>query len=171
MRLGQAVCDFVPLVSDPEIRLAIVPLTEAEYLQALEAVAAIPGRDDLANSAMRDRRQAQEILARAIREPEDLLERVYSTAEDLQSDLDVRDIDELFDRYSEMVHTSSPSADGIPPSEFEALKKALNEMDMNALSGRAWYALKRFLSTVTPSPLLDSNSGSSLIKSSTTKNE
>lgn len=171
MRLGQAVCDFVPLVSDPEIRLAIVPLTEAEYLQALEAVAAIPGRDDLANSAMRDRRQAQEILARSIREPEDLTDRVYSTVEDLQEDLDVRDIDELFFRYQEMVHTSSPAADGIPPSEFEALKKALMEMDMNALSGPAWYALKRFLSTVTPSPLLDNNSGFTSISSSTTTNE
>jgi len=171
MRLGQAVCTFVPLVSDPEIRLAMVPLTEAEFLQSLEAVAAIPGKDDLANSAMRDRRQAQEILARAIREPEDLMDRVYTTVEDMQEDLDVRDIDELFDKYSEMVHTSSPSADGIPPSEFEALKKALNEMDMSALSGQAWYALKRFLSTVTPSPLLDNSSGSFSINSSTTTNE
>jgi hypothetical protein len=38
MRLGQAVCDFVTLPSDSETRLCIVPLTEAQYLQALEKV-------------------------------------------------------------------------------------------------------------------------------------
>jgi hypothetical protein len=171
MRLGQAVCDFVKLISDPEIRLAIVPLTEAEYLQALEAVAVIPGRDDLANAAMKDRRQSQEILVRSVREPEDLTERVYASVEEMTEDLDVRDIDELIDRYNEMVHTSSPSADGIPPSEFEALKKALNEMDMSALSGRAWYALKRFLSEVMPSPLLDNSPGFGSTKSLTTTKE
>jgi hypothetical protein len=171
MRLGQGVCDYVPLISDPEIRLAIVPLTEAEYLQALEAIAIIPGRDDLANAAMKDRRQSQEILARSIREPDDLTERVFGSAEELTDALDVRDIDELIDRYNEMIHTSSPQADGIPPSEFEALKKALTEMDMNALSGRAWYALKRFLSEVMPSPLLDNSPGFTLTKSSTTKND
>ena len=48
MRLGQAVCDYVDLVSDPEIRVCIVPLTEAQYLKVLEKVAAVKFPDDMA---------------------------------------------------------------------------------------------------------------------------
>ena len=46
MRQGQATCSYVSLISDPEIRVAIVPLTEAEYEQVLELVASIecPGQ-------------------------------------------------------------------------------------------------------------------------------
>ena len=138
MRLGQAVCDYVTLPSDSEIRLCIIPLTEAEYLQALEKVRDTRATDDLAGMAIRDRVQAQEIILRAVREESDFSQRVYESVDEMLEDLEVSDVDELISRYNEMVEKSSPSLDGIPPEEFEELKKLLQEMDWNALSGRAW---------------------------------
>jgi hypothetical protein len=177
MRLGQAVCDFVTLPSDPEIRVAIVPLTEAEYRQVLNKVTEIPLPDDLAGASVKDRVQAQEILVRAIREENDLTERVYQDSQDgpaleqLTEDLEVVDIDEIFDRYNEMIATSSPAIDAIPEAEIDHIKKVLQTMDWNELSGRSWYALKRFLGLVMPQLLQANSLGSSSTPSATTTSE
>jgi hypothetical protein len=177
MRLGQAVCEFVPLPSDPEIRVAIVPLTEAEYLKVLNEVNAVDAGDDLAGVSIKDRVTAQQTLVWAIREPEDLAKRVYvdneeeTAMEQLLETLEVGDIDEIIDRYNEMCEQSSPSLDGIPEEELENIKKALQKMDWNDLSGGAWYAAKRFLSRIMPSPLLDNSLGSTSISYSTTTND
>jgi hypothetical protein len=86
-------------------------------------------------------------------------------------DLEVADIDELLDRYQEMVAMSSPTLDGIPQEEMDGLKVHLQTMDWNALSGRSWYAAKRFLSTISQAQLQDSLRGSSSTNSSTTTSE
>jgi len=169
MRLGQAVCDYVTLPSDDEIRICIVPLTEADYRQVLQKVANLGVADDLAGVQMKDRVQAQEILVRAIREENDLTKRVYEDVNDLLEDFTIYDVDHVVDAYNEMVEQSSPSLDQIPPEELEALKKTLQAMDWNALSGSAWYAAKRFLSRITPSPLLDKYVGSSSTNLLTTR--
>lgn len=177
MRLGQSTCDFVALPSDRETRLAIVPLVEAEYRNVLAEIQEMNMPDDLAGAAVKDRAQSQWILTYAIREPDDLTQRVYesdqeSTAvEKLIDDLEVGDIDELIDRYNEMVEQSSPSIEGIPTEELERLKKALQEMDWNELSGSAWFAAKRFLFRIMPSPLLDNSPGSTSTNSLTTTND
>lgn len=171
MRLGQATCSFAHLISDPEIRVAMVPLTEGEYVGALEAVAALGWPDDLAHAALKDRRQSQEILIRAIREPDDLEKWVYSSIDELMADFEVNDVDHVIEEYNAMTALSSPTLDGLDPQEFEHLKKALQEMDWNALSGRAWYAARRFLSEIIPSPLLDNSPGFGSTSSSTTTSD
>jgi hypothetical protein len=171
MRLGQAVCDYVTLPSDPEVRLSIIPLTEAEYLQALEKVRDVTAADDLAGMQIRHRVQAQEILVRAIREEADLTQRVFNSTEEMLETLEVADIDEIMVGYNEMIAKASPSIDGIPPEEFDELKKLLQEMDWNELSGRAWFAAKHFLSLISPRPLMDNSLGLTSIKSSTTTRE
>lgn len=167
MRLGQAVCDFVELVSDPEIRLAIVPLTEADYRNVLEKVSKLNLPDDLAGVQIKDRVQAEEILVRSIREEHDLDTRVYNSIDELTEDLDVADIDHLLDCYQEMTFRGSPAMDEIPPEEFEALKKVLARMDWNELSGPAWYAARRFLSRITPQLRPDNSPGFSSTPSQT----
>src|SRR5215471_21599861 len=113
MRLGQAVCDYVSLPSDPEIRVCIVPLTEADYLKVLEKVNSVIANDDIAGMAVRERTQAQEICVRAIREEHDLTKRIYDRADEMLEDFEVADVDEIFDRYREMTQQSSPSLEGI----------------------------------------------------------
>jgi len=171
MRLGQAVCDYVNLLSDDEIRVCIVPLTEADYLKVLEKTNDVDAADDIAGMSLRERVQAQEICVRAIREEHDLTKRIYNDVTEMLEDFEVADIDEIYDRYREMTHKSSPSLEGIPADEFVEIKNLFQAMDMSALSGRSWYALKRFLSTITPSPLLDSLPGFTSTNSSTTTSE
>jgi hypothetical protein len=171
MRLGQSVCDYVTLPSDSEVRLAIVPLTEAEYLSALNKVADVPRPDDLAGASIKDRIQSQEILVRAIREEEDLTKQVFQTSAEMLEVLEVQDVDHVVDMYNEMVEKSSPVLDRMPPEEFDALKKALQTMDWNELSGSAWYAAKRFLSRIMPQPLLVNSDGSGSISNSTTTSD
>lgn len=171
MRMGQAVCEFAILPSDKETRFALVPLTEAEYMQSLEAVASMVIPDNLIGAELMDRRRAQETLIRAIREESDLSQRVFDDIDGLMEICDVGDIDFLIDEYNRMTANSSPSADGIPPEEFRNLKELLQKMDWNALSGRAWYEAQRFLSTIMPTPLLDNSSGSSSTKPSITKSD
>lgn len=171
MRLGQAVCDYVTLPSDPEIRLCIVPLREADYLAVLEKVNVVEANDDISGMAVRERVMAQEVCVRSIREEFDLTTRVYPDVEEMLKDLEVADIDEIYDRYKEMTQKSSPTLEGIPEEEFIEIKKLLQAMDWSALSGRSWYAAKRFLSTITPSPLLDSLPGFTSTNSLTTTSE
>lgn len=177
MRLGQAVCDFVALPSDPEMRIAIVPLTEAEYWKVLNEINELNLPDDLAGLQIKDRVRAQQTLVWAIRESDDLTKRVYtdtpeqSAVEAMLEDLDVGDVDEIIDRYNEMVDKSSPSLDGLPPEELERVKKVLQETDWNALSGSSWYALKRFLSTISPQLQQGNSPGSTSTSKSTTTNE
>lgn len=160
MRMGQSVCDFVTLPSDPEIEVAIVPLREAEYQQVLNAVANLKMPDDLAGAAVKDRTVARETIVRAIREKDDLTRQVYSTSDEMMEDFDVTDVDHVFDCYNEMTYKASPSLDGLPPEEFEALKAVWPRVDWSALSGPAWYAARRFLSRIGQVPLLDKSSGS-----------
>ena len=171
MRLGQAVCDFVDLPSDSELRLCIVPLTEAQYVQVLAKVRDVRASDDLPGLAIRDRTQAQEILVRAIREEDDLTKRVYGDVNEMLEDLEVQDVDALIDGYNEMMAKVSPTLEGISKEEMEELKKILQTMDWNALSGRSWYAAKRFLSTLSPELLQVNSPGSTSTNSSTTTSE
>lgn len=177
MRAGQSVCSFANLISDPEIRVALVPLNEAEYEQCLEIVAEMQAEDNVAGFALRDRKQAQEILVRAIREESDLTQRVYvgnenqSAVAEMMESLDVSDIDQLIDEYNEMSALANPRADGIPPEELERLKKVLWEMDWNEFSGRSWYALKRFLGLIMPELQQANLHGSTSTPSSTTKSD
>jgi hypothetical protein len=108
---------------------------------------------------------------RAIREEDDLTKRVYSDTDEMLEDLEVSDIDALIDGYNEMMAQASPSLEGIPQEEMDELKKILQTMDWNALSGRSWYAAKRFLSTISPELLQVNSHGSTSTNSSTTTSE
>ena len=169
MRAGQAVAEIVSLVSDPEIRVALVPLREADYKQALSVVARIDMADTMAALQYRDRVNTQELLARSLRDPSNLDERLFDSAEEMIDLLEVADIDRLIDDFNEMSDKSNPALDGIPEEEFVVLKKVLQVMDWSVLSGRSWFAAKRFLGALTTQGLLSDNSlGSTSINPSTT---
>jgi hypothetical protein len=70
-----------------------------------------------------------------------------------------------------MVETSSPSVDGIPAEELDDLKKALQEINWSELSGRQWYALRRFLFSIMPELLQASLLGRGSISKWITPNE
>lgn len=158
MRLGQVACTMVTLPSDEEIRLALVPLSGAERLNATQAAANITVLDNVAGLMSRDHVQKVEVLAASIRDPKDLTKKLFRDGYDLQEELIETDIDFVYDYYLEMTENANPTVDAIPPEEFDVLKKVLQEIDLSGLSGRSWYALKRFLGAMIQDGLLTGNS-------------
>jgi hypothetical protein len=163
MRLGQATAEYVNLLSDPEIRIALVPLTEAEFQESFTDAAKLNIGDNIAGVMVRERRARVQQVWHACRPTGDLGTYMFQTYEEFREALTTADIDMLVDVYEEMAHQLSPSLDGISPEELELLKKALAEMDWSGLSGRSWYAAKRFLSSISQEPPTASLPGSSSI--------
>jgi len=171
MRLGQAVFELFPLPSDNEIRIALVPLNEAEHENCLSFAASLNAPDNIAGNQLRDRAESREILSYAIRDPKDVSKRVYSSGAQLAEDLEPVDVGFLIERYYEMADQNSPSLERLSESDQTELKKALQTMDWNELSGRQWYAASRFLLSLMPKPLGDSLLGFGSITPSITTNE
>ena len=167
MRLGQATAEYVALISDPEIRVALVPLTEAEFQESFTDAAKLVVGDNMAGIMVRERRARVQQVWRSLRATGNLDQYMFATYEEFRDALTTGDIDMLIDVYEEMTYELSPTLEGISPEELEMLKKALAEMDWSDLSGKSWYAAKRFLSTISATQLTDKLPGSSSTMRST----
>jgi len=161
MRLGKATCEIENLLSEPDVRVALVPLTEAEYDLCMENVVKMNVPETLTGQQFRDRALTLETLLRAAREPEDISKPMFSSVEEMNDALEVADVNYLIDMYFEMVEKSSPALEGFTEEQLSDVKKVLLEMDWSGLSGKQWYALKRFLSSLGPQQLLAKLPGSS----------
>jgi hypothetical protein len=128
MRLGQHACEVATLPSDPEERVALVPLTQGEYINSLQVAASIPLDDNIAGRASRDEIQRSEILAVACREVEDLTQRYYANSEAVRA-LEAHDLNHMFDVYLEMVAEQSPELEGLSEDDFADLKKRFRKSD------------------------------------------
>jgi hypothetical protein len=171
MRLGQSAGYTEPLLSQPEISVTMIPLTEAEYIQCIEVVTGMDVPDNIIGAVARDRRNQNEVLFRSIRNPDDLSKRLFESMKEMTELLEIADINHLFDLCMEMSESVNPSPGSFTDDELDEIKKVLAEMDLNELSGRQWYALKRFLS-LTGNELLPVNSlGSISTNLSTTMND
>ena len=160
MRLGQAACDIIELPSDSEIRIAIVPLTEGEFAICQAAMVAKDYDDTTAGVMQADRDLRRQIILLACRETNDLSKRLFQTENELMDTLDHSDVNYITEQYAAMVDTSSPSLEGLSPEDMDELKKALMKINWSDLSGRSWYLLKLFLSTISEQQLLGSLHGS-----------
>jgi hypothetical protein len=161
MRLGQAAWEPVNLISDPEQRFALVPLTEAEYEDAMTLAASAFVPENIAGAALRDRIEQTGVVLKAVRNFKDHTELIFDDIDDLIEALEPQDINHIYDTYVEMTSTVTPMDEGVDGEGLEEVKKVLVEMSLSELSGAQWYALKRFLSTISPEQLLDRFSGSS----------
>ena len=171
MRLGAAAGRVEALPSQPEIRIAIVPLTEAEHEQCLEIVAAMTAPDNIVGAMTRDRRNQNEALFRALRDPENLDKRAFDSREEMVDVLEVQDTNHLMDILLEVSENDNPSPGEFTEEELVEIKKALEEVDLSVLSGRQWYALKRFLSTLGQTLLPVSSLGFTSTPSAITTND
>jgi hypothetical protein len=149
MRLGQSSATIESFVTDPEQRVALVPLTQGQYIVSLQIAGAMPLDDNIATRVARDEMQRSEVLAVSCREVEDLAKPYFENGEAVR-ELDAHDINHLWDCYMEMVAEVSPHADGLTEEDFSDLKKALQSIEWSELSGPQWYAAQRFLNSIRP---------------------
>lgn len=167
MRMGQGAPEYVVLKSDPEIRMAIVPLTEAEYQQALDAAATLELPDNGYAIELRDRTLQVHTLLHALREIGDPARKVFGSTQEMldeETGLQPIDVNYIMDEYQRMIDFSSPALDGLSDDQLDDLKKAFVTIDWSALSGKPWWHLKGFFSTLPAGlPLANSPSLTSIL--------
>lgn len=169
LRMGQATCEVVELLEDPETRIALVPLTEAEYSSSLEQADKILADDNPAGMALRDEIQRQMVIFHAARVIGHLDQKFFAGPVEV-GEIHAHDVNYLYDIYLEMVANSSPSMMGMSEEDFLALKLVLPKIEWSELSGQQWYAAQRFLNSIRPHLLMVKSSGSSSTMKLTTTN-
>lgn len=157
-RMGQAAYETVSMLSDPEVRVSLVPLTEAEYSNSLNEADKVMAGENAAGIAYREEVQRKHILFHACRVADKPEVKFFSSPQEV-GELDYTDISFLFDNYLEMTAKVSPSMMGIPEAEFDDLKKALQEIQWSELSGSQWYAAQRFVNSIQTLLHMDRSSG------------
>jgi hypothetical protein len=148
MRLGKALGYVEQLPSQPEIKVALLPLTEAEHLQCLEIVTSMEVPETVSGAMSRDRRTQNEVLLRSLRDPDNLDEPLFSNLDEMTENLEIVDVGSLYDAFLEMSESVNPSPGQYTDEEVDEIKKVFLEIPWNELSGRQWYALRRFLLTI-----------------------
>lgn len=159
LRLGQAACEITAIPSDPDIRVALVPLTEGEYSNSLYESEKLGTSATPAGAALADEIQRKYVIFYATRVMGELQVRFFDEFADVD-ELDAADINHLYDVYLELVAQSSPSLMGLGEDDFTSLKALLPRIAWNELSGPQWYAAQRFLNSIQPNLLQASLSGS-----------
>jgi hypothetical protein len=171
MRLGQDAPEIVPLKTVPEVRVALVPLTEAQYHNALQSAASLDVAENAYGLEERDRILQVMTLLYAVRDPSDPSKQLFQTSEELTNEFEAVEVNWLMDHYARMVDDSSPASEGFSDEELGELKKALEKIEWSVLSGKPWWHLKSFLLTLSPEQLKVNYFGSTLTKKLTGTNE
>lgn len=159
MRLGQESPVMTSAKSAPEVRFAMVPLTEAEHELSLAEAAAIEAPENDYGVEMRDRVLKANHMFHSLRNPDEIKEKIFSGWKEVSEVLEFADLEYLGDEYAAMMHDQSPAYDGMTDEEVADLKKALETIDWSVLSGRPWWHLKMFFMTITPTQLVDNSYG------------
>lgn len=149
MRLGQAAAEKVELpgLEGSGAEFLLLPLTEAEILEAMKAVGNSDLPDNLVGLEIADRMYNIEVLIRAIREPGDVTQRVFWTAEEFSKELTSVDIEFLIMRLAEL-SVEAGGIEALTDEELADLKKEVGTTKLNELSTKQAVVLRRCLSTL-----------------------
>lgn len=161
MRMGQDAPDIVALKSRPEVRVALVPLTGKEDMQAWTAAAELDLSDNPYAIEVRDRVLKVNTLFHAIRLPDDVTTRVFPSAKQLEEELEDLDINYLSERYQLLKADSSPALEGLDEEAMSRLKRVWQTIDLNVLSGRSWELARALLLEISADSLMGRQPGPS----------
>lgn len=171
MRLGQLAPEMVEIPSMVGIRVAIVPLTEGESQKGMARAADLDVADNIAGVQMRNRAAMESDVWHAVRDPEDISNKLFESVEIMVSELEPSDIDALMDKLTTLMEYASPSIDGLSNEDLNDLKKAFGQIDLSELTGQSWAATKLCFQTLLPDLLLVKLRGSSSIETLTPTSE
>ena len=169
MREGKAAGTIENLINEPEVRVVLVPLTDGEYIRALQFGDQVDAGDNPTGLSLRDTLTKEGIILFAAREIFDWTKHAFESIEEVQA-LGHNEINHLYDCYLEMIAAHSPSLYMLTDEEFDDLKKVWNEIPWSELSGTELYAAKRFLDSIQGRLLRASLSGSLSTEKSTRRN-
>lgn len=150
IRMGQEAPELVEIPSMPDVRVALVPLTEAESMQGLIRASAQNHGDNMAAAQIAAREAMLSDIWHAMRDPDDIGQRAFESVEAVKETLEPSDVDHMIDQLTVLIDYASPSLDGLSDEEINNLKKAFVLIDWSALTGRRWSALRLCLSLLLP---------------------
>lgn len=171
MRLGQEVGEPIAIPSMPDIRVQMVPLTEAESQSGVVAASLLDVPDNVAGLHARNRVSVQMDVWNACREPGNLTVHVFESAEEMATMIDMTDIDFLNDYLASLMEYASPAIDGLSEEDLTDLKKAFEETDLSALTGQRWALTKLCCQVLFPELLRVKLLGTSSTDSATLTSE
>lgn len=163
MRLGQNALEIVLLPSDSEVRIGLVPLTEAEYDTCMRLTSELNVAENVAGAGVMDRHEKREVVFRAAREPSDPHKHIFDSVDQMMENIEPEDLNVLYDRYVEMSTQYSPHVAQLSDEEVDFLKEFFANCQWKDLSGRQLYALNRFILAHSPGQLSDNLPGFSSI--------
>jgi hypothetical protein len=169
MRQGQEVPEYVDIPSMEGVRVALVPLTEAELSRGLAYAASdeeVP--ESFSGAQYRSRRAIQSDVWHASREPGEPEKRVFESIEEMIEELTPADIDYLSMHLATLMNFASPLMDGLTDDDLDFLGRAWQAIRLNELTGRQWAAAKLCLSVLLPELLQARLSGRTSTDGSTT---
>lgn len=159
MRQGQQTAEIEKIPSDPEIRVALVPLLEGEYDECQKAAAEVHMPDNVAGATVRDREERRQVVYRASREVDDYSKQAFPSAHQMSQVIEPTDVNYLYSSYVQMISKFSPSISTLEPDEIDFLSDLFVNLDWKDLSGEQVFALSRFLSTLRQEQLMGSLPG------------
>lgn len=171
MRQGQEVPEYVNIPSMEGIRVALVPLTEAEEDRSTAASASIDAPDNIAGFRRRDRERLRWNVWQAMRDPGNLSGPLYESVAEMIGELEPFDLESLGQELALVMDYASPAVDGLSPEVLDELKKACWAINWNELSGKPWAAVKLCLSTLLPELLQGKSLGITSTDSSMPRSE
>lgn len=155
IRNGQLVGDPVTIPSMPDVRGMLVPLTEADVIAGIARACAVDAPDNPVGMNLWDRTVRASDVYHALREPDDLTQKVFHTVEEMVEALDPSDIDAIAEQLVVLMQYASPSLADMSDEEVEAVKELWQRIDMRELTGRPAAALVLLISALMPgSPLV-----------------
>jgi len=153
MRLGQLAPEFVDIPSMNGIRVALVPLIEAESQRGMMRAAELEVPDNVAGIQLRNRAALESDVYHAMRDPENIDKQLFESVDTMVEELEPSDIDALADHLMTLMEYASPSIDGLSEEDLLDLKKGFAEIDLSVLTGQQWAAVKLCFQALLPNLL------------------
>jgi len=153
MRLGQLAPEFVDIPSMNGIRVALVPLIEAESQRGMMRAAELEVPDNVAGIQLRNRAALESDVYHAMRDPENIDKQLFESVDTMVEELEPSDIDALADHLMTLMEYASPSIDGLSEEDLLDLKKGFAEIDLRVLTGQQWAAVKLCFQALLPNLL------------------
>jgi hypothetical protein len=171
IRQGQDAPEYIDIPSMETIRVAMVPLNDAQHLQGQINAAELDVPDNMTGLAVRNRAAIVHDVWTACRFPDELEQKVWESPQVMQEELDPADIDYLSMKLTVMMAYQSPQLKDLSDSEVADLKKVLETIQWRELYGSQAAAAKIFLMTLFPELLQGNSYSSTSTNRSTTKSE
>lgn len=159
LRAGKGAGTIEEFIDDPDIRVVLVPLTDGEWLKALEIADTLDVGNNPAGVAARDEMQKTAMILFSAREVRDWEIPFFNDISEVSA-LPDHEINHLYDCYLEMVAVNSPALTLLDEEQWETLKKVWQQIEWSELSGQQLYAANRFLVSIQEKLLQASLSGS-----------